>query len=305
MSLVAADALVAEANELFRAENYEDAAVKFERAAQVFPPHPLAWKGLGHALLCLGRAQEAARAFDRAIGLRPNSATALWGGAVAHAEVGNKVVAQNYLRRTLELQPTWIEMARSVSHLAPFLRVSTRAADALRAALGTFSTRTYRHASDEALPIEIARFSDQPSFGLWTYTTVGLSNTKWRELGRPRVELMIATSVDAEVCGQILANLAFHLTETGFFPEPGVMVRDVIGALGVGELSQRLPHIYVMVPRLWRISLPIDEGPPPITLARVVPVSEAEYLIWRKQAAGFEKALTDSNVDLTDLERWG
>ena len=42
-------------------------------------------------------------------------------------------------------------MARSVSHLAPFLQVSTRAADALRAALGTFSTRTYRHASDEAL----------------------------------------------------------------------------------------------------------------------------------------------------------
>src|SRR3954466_15522722 len=155
MSLVAADALVAEANELFRAETYEDAAARFERAAQVFPPHPLAWKGLGHALLCMGRPQEAARAFDRAIGLRPSSATALWGGAVAHAEVGNRVVAQNYLRRTLELQPTWLDMARWVSPLAPFLRVSTRAADALRAALGTFSTRTYRHASDEAQPIEI------------------------------------------------------------------------------------------------------------------------------------------------------
>lgn len=303
MSLVAADALVAEANELFRAENYEDAAAKFQRAAQVFPPHPLAWKGLGHALLCLGRPQEAARAFDRAIGLRPNSATALWGGAVAHAEVGNKVVAQNYLRRTLELQPTWIDMARSVSHLAPLLRVSTRAADALRAALGTFSTRTYRHAADEALPLEIARFSDQPRFGLWTYATIGLSNTKWRELGRPRVELVLATAVDAEVCGQVLANLAFHLAETRFFPEPGVMVRDVIGALGVADLSERLPHIYVMVPRLWRISLPISEGPPPITLARVVPVSEAEYLIWRKHPAGFEKQLADDQVELTDLSR--
>src|SRR4051812_21450551 len=202
MSQASADALVASGNEMLRVENYSDAAAKFERAAQIFPPHALAWKGLGHALLCLGRAQEAARAFDRAIGLRPSSATALWGGAVAHAEVGNKVVAQNYLRRTLELQPTWLDMARSVSHLAPFLRVSTRAADALRAALGTFSTRTYRHASDEAQPIEIARFNDQPSFGLWTYATVGLSNTKWREIGRPRVELMIATSVDAEVCGQ-------------------------------------------------------------------------------------------------------
>src|SRR5215467_14676213 len=131
MSLAAADALVAEANELIQAERYEDAAAKFERAAQVFPPHPLAWKGLGHALLCLGRPHEAARAFDRAIGLRPESATALWGGAVAHAEVGNKVIAQNYLRRTLVLQPSWITMARTVSQLVPLLQVSTKAADAL------------------------------------------------------------------------------------------------------------------------------------------------------------------------------
>src|SRR5689334_17129403 len=114
MSQAAADALVDSANELFRAENFSEAADKFERATQVFPPHALAWKGLGHSLLCLGRPHEAARAFDRAIGIRPSSATALWGGAIAHAEIGNKVVAQNYLRRTLALQPTWIEMARSV-----------------------------------------------------------------------------------------------------------------------------------------------------------------------------------------------
>jgi tetratricopeptide (TPR) repeat protein len=305
MSLVAADALVAEANELFRAERYDEAAAKFERAAQVYPPHSLAWRGLGHSLLCLGRPRDAARAFDRAIGLRPDSATALWGGAVAHAEVGNKVVAQNYLQRTLQLQPTWIDMARSVSHLAPFLRVSIRAAEALRTGLGTFSTRTYRHAADEALPLEIARFSNQPSAGLWTYATIGLSNTKWPELGRPRVELVLATAVDAELCGQILANLAFHLAETGFFPEPGVMVRDVIGALGAGDLSQRLPHVYIMVPRLWRVTLPIDEGPPPITLTRVVPVSEAEYQQWRTQADGFESGLIQRQVDLVDLGRPG
>src|SRR3954465_15338224 len=149
MSQASADELVASGNELLRVENYSDAAAKFERAAQIFPPHALAWKGLGHALLCMGRPQEAARAFDRAIGLRPESATALWGGAVAHAEIGNKVVAQNYLRRTLALQPTWIDMARSVSHLAGFLRVSNLAADLIRNALGSYSSRTYRHATDE------------------------------------------------------------------------------------------------------------------------------------------------------------
>jgi len=303
MSQAAADGLVTEANELIRAEKFSDAAAKFERAAQIFPPHALAWKGLGHALLCLGRPHEAARAFDRAIGLKPESATALWGGAVAHAELGNKPVAQNYLRRTLALQPSWIEMARSVPQLAPFLQVSTRGVDAMRAALGTFSTRTYRHTHDEARSLEIGRFVGQPTVSHWTYATLGLANTKWPELGRPRVELLLATTVDTELCGQILANLAFHLAETGFFPEPGVMVRDVIGALGAGDLSQRLPHIYVMVPRIWRLSLPLDMGPPPITLAQVVPVSEAEYLLWRGDLEGFERTLAERNVDLTELRR--
>ncbi|HEX7841559.1 MAG TPA: suppressor of fused domain protein [Kofleriaceae bacterium] len=305
MSQASADALVATANELLRVENYSDAAAKFERAAQIFPPHALAWKGLGHALLCMGRAQEAARAFDRAIGLSPDSATALWGGAVAHAELGNKLVAQNYLRRTLALQPTWIEMARSVSHFAPLLQVSTRAADALRAAFGTYSTRTYRHVTSEAQSIDVARFPDQPGPGRWTYATIGLANTRWREIGRPRVELMFATTVDTEVCGQVLATLAFHLTDTGFFPEPGVMVRDVIGTLDAGDLSQRLPHVYITVPRLWRVSLPIDMGPPAITLAHVVAVSEAEYGKWRADVAGFEGHWARHNVDLTDLKRSG
>jgi len=196
-------------------------------------------------------------------------------------------------------------MARSVPLLAPFLQVSTQAADALRTALGMFSTRPYRHAHDEGFNLEVGRFVDRPEVGLFTYATIGLANTRWPELGRPRVELVMATSVDAEVCGQILANLAFHLTDTSFFPEPGVMVRDVVGALAVDELSRRLPHIYVAVPRPWRLVLPLSEGPPPITLAQVIPVSEAEYLVWRGDPAGFERELAQRKVDLTDLDRPG
>jgi Suppressor of fused protein (SUFU) len=303
MSNVAADALVEAAGELFRSERYGDAAEKYERATQVFPLHSLAWKGLGHARLCLGQLHQSAQAFDRAIGLRSNSATALWGGAVAHAEIGNKSVAQNYLRRALALQPTWIEMARSVPLFTPFLQVSTQAADALRTRLGMFSTWTYRHAHLGSGTVDVARFVDRPEVGLWTYATVGLSNTRWPELGRPRVELVLATSVDTEICGQILANLAFHLADTHYFPEPGLMVRDVIGGLAAGDLSGRLPNIYIQVPRAWRLSLPICDGPPPITLAQVIPVSEAEYRVWHGDPAGFEQALARRNVDLTDLGR--
>lgn len=305
MTKVAADALVETAGALLRAERFTEAAEVFEEATQLYPPHPLAWKGLGHSLLCLGQLHAAARAFDRAIGLRPDSATALWGGAVAHAEIGTRVVAQNYLQRALTLQPTWIEMARGYPLFAPFLQVSVRAGEALRRALGTFSTRPYQHAHSDGFSVEVARFVDRPEPRLWTFATVGLSNTKWPELGRPRVELCMGTAVDDEICGQILANLAFHLADTAFYPEPGSMVRDVIGALGADDLSRRLPHVYIGVPRAWRVELPLEPGPPPITLVQAVAVSEAEYALWRQRPDRFEWALAQRHVDLMDLDRPG
>jgi hypothetical protein len=305
MSQAAADSLVREGDELLRNDRYEEAVARFEKAAQAFPAHAHAWKGLGHSLLRLGRAREAAGAFDRAIGITPQSATALWGGAVAHVEIGNSVVANSYLKRTLALQPTWIEMALGVPQLAAFLQTSTRAGEKLRAHFGPFSARTYRHAADETRVIEVGRIINQPQFGQWTFVTIGLSNQTWREPERPRMELVLASTIDADVCGQILANLAFHLGETQFFPEPGLMVRDVLGALGVADLSQRLPHVYICVPRLWDLALPIDDGPPPVTLAQVVPVSESEYELWRAKPAELELSLLAHGVDLADLRRPG
>lgn len=305
MSQAAADSLVAEADGLFRAEQFSEALARYERAAQIFPSHGLAWKGIGNVLLCMERPHDAAQAFDRAIGLRPESATALWGGAVAHADVGNRVMAQNYLRRALALQPTWIEMARSVPTLVPFLQVSTRAADLLRTALGAYSARTYRHAAEHDRSVEVGRLAGTPDVGLWTYLTIGLSNTQWPDAGRPRIELVMASTIDDEVCGQILANLAFHLAETQFFPEPGTMVRDVVAALGASSLSARLPHVYVIRPRAWGLHLPLDVGPPPITLAQVVPVSEAEYQTWRRGVSHFDSDLAQRAVDVSDLRRTG
>jgi hypothetical protein len=175
----------------------------------------------------------------------------------------------------------------------------------LRAHFGAFSTRTYRHSSDELLEVAVGRIVNQPLFGQWTYVTVGLSNQIWDDPQRPRIELAMATTVDTELCGQALANLAFHLGATKFFPEPGVMVRDVIGALDGGELSQRLPHVFICVPRPWDVKLPLVMGTPVVTLAQVVPVSESEYELWRENVAEFEMALVARKVDTADLRRAG
>ena len=304
MSQAAADQLAAEGHALFEEQRYAEAAARFERAATIFPSHHPAWKGLGHALLCLGRTHEAARAFDRAIGLRPDSATALWGGALAHADLGNRLLAQNYLRRALELQPTWEMMARGVPKLAAFLQLSAHTASRLRTVLGPYSARAYRNAADAGLVIEVLRVGDRPEKGTVTYASLGLCDCTWPEEGRPRVELLLASTADGEVYAQVVANVAFHLIANRFFPEPGSMVRDVIAVLDAPGLSQRLPHLYFMVPRPWGMRLPIDDGPPPITLVMAVPVSEAEYQHWKTHGArSFELALQAAGADLADLRR--
>ena len=306
MSQAAADTLVEEGDELFRAERFGEAAARFERAVTVFPHHPLGWRGLGHALLCMGKPHDAARAFDQAIGLRPDSATALWGGALAHAEIGNKVIARDYLKRTIALQPSWADMALATPQLAPFLQVSSRAAERLHALLGAFGTQRYHHADHPERYLDIGRIPNVPALGTTTFVTLGLSNAEWQEAERPRIELVLASNLDVDACAQILANLAFHLAETRFFPEPGTMVRDVVGALGVSNLSNNLPHIYVQYPRAWRIELPLDEGPPAITLAQVFPISEREYQAWRSAGAQrFEQQLIERAIDVTDLTRDG
>lgn len=318
MSQLVADSLVSEGDELFRTERFGEAAARFERAISVFPHHALGWRGLGRALLCMGKPHEAARAFDQAIGLRPDSATALWGGALAHAEIGNKIVARDYLRRSIALQPSWVELAASTPQLADYLQVSARASDRLHALLGPFSTRRYRHVADSARFIEVARLAGVPTLGVYTFVTIGLSNVVWTDAERPRVELIMAASIDDEVCARILANLAFHLGDTCFFPEPGTIVRDVVTAAGAGAsepaagagahhavgLGERLPHVYVQSPHAWGFELPLDDGPPAITLAQAFPISEAEYQSWRELGSPeFERLLFERKVDVTDLHR--
>ena len=134
--------------------------------------------------------------------------------------------------------------------------------------------------------------------------SIGLSNADWNETERPHVELIMASTMDDDVCAQILANLAFHLEDNKFFPEPGTMVRDVVIAAGAGELAERLPHIYVQAPKLWGIELPLDVGPPAITLAQAFPISDREYQQWREIGSiAFEQQL--DGVDVTDLRRAG
>ncbi len=300
MSLAAADRLTEEGNGFFQQGDFVTAADRYQHATTLFPSHHLAWKGLGHALLCLARPTDAARAFDRAIGLKADSATALWGGALAHADLGHKPIAQNYLRRCLALQPTWTELARSVPALAQFLQVSTYAAELLRVALGVPSVRTFRHAAEPARTIDVARYPDAPEPGLVTYGSLGLANVEWPD-GRPRIEVLLACRVDSAGMPQLVANTAFHLIDHQFYPTPGSVLRDQVGVLRLGELSARFPHLFFTVPRRWGLRLPLDEGPPAVTITSAVPISETEYRYWKD--GGDDLGTRLALVDATDFTR--
>lgn len=304
MSIDAADALTAEGNHLFQGQDYAGAAARFERATQVFPTHHQAWKGLGHAMLCLGRADDAARAFDRAIGLKQDSATALWGGALAHADLGHRLVAQNYLRRALALQPTWTEMARGVPQLAPLIALSAHAGELLRKALGAHSGRRFRHATDSGRGVEVMRFADQPERGVTTYASLGVSDHAWGDPQRPRVELLLGATSDDPVVPQVIANVAFHVIDKDFFPEPGTIVRDIVAVLRAAPLSDRLPHVYFMNAAPWSLLGPLDAGPPRLEVVAAVPVADGEYRYWRQHGArALEARFAQARVDLFDLAR--
>jgi len=304
MSIAAADALTAEGNQLFQAQDFAQAAARFERATQVFPSHHQAWKGLGHALLCMGRATDAARAFDRAIGLKPNSATALWGGALAHADLGHKLVAQNYLKRALQLQPTWTEMARGVPQLGALLSLSAHAGELLRRVLGPHSERRFRHATDHGRGIEVLRFADVPERTVTTYASLGVCNHAWSDPLRPRLEILLGAALDEAVVPQIIANVAFHVVDKDFFPEPGTIIRDIIAVLQAPPVSERLPHVYFMEPSPWNVRLPLDAGPPRLDVVAAVPVSNREYQYWKQFGPReLEKLFDQARTDLFDLAR--
>jgi tetratricopeptide repeat protein/suppressor of fused protein SUFU len=280
------------------------AGAHFERAAAIAPGSADAWEGLGRVFLAMGRPHEAVRAFDRAVGASPDRATALWGGALVHAELNHGPIAQHYLRRALQLRPDWAEHARSDPHLSRFMLPAALLPDAYGQVFGVFSRRTYHHALDPALSVDVVRAANVPRWGCFTYCSLGLANADWVASGnRTRVEIGMLSIGEQEGFQEVLANTCFHVMEQRFYPAPGTMLRDVIGVLDLGEAGRRLPHVYFAAPAAWGLKETIV-AVPAIALVHAVPVSEAEYWYWREHGQpGFEALMERSERDFADFGR--
>ncbi len=90
--------------------NGPDTATKLlERLIALRPDYPEAHLTLGHALLDLGRADEALRRFRDAIGIKPDLAAAHNGLGIAFQRLGQWPAARAALQRAVALQPAYAE----------------------------------------------------------------------------------------------------------------------------------------------------------------------------------------------------
>lgn len=299
MSRADADVLAQQGLTLLEATQFAQAEACFLRACEVFPSHDIAWKGLGNARYQLGRYLEAARAFDQAIGLRPNSATALWGGALAHAESGNREIARNYLLQTLALQPSWAVMLAQTPKLATLLTLSMVAKVAFREQFGGFATKLYECGGAHAFKIEVGGVQGAPVEGETTFFTMGMCDHPWPDPRQPRIELITTAPVGAapDAYGIVLANATAYCMAHNYFPYWGTVIPEVANGVDVrnAPFASTFRHGYIMQARDWRLPVPLDKGPPAIMVYQLVLVSTAEAEFIERNGEKVFAALVESH----------
>ncbi|MDF2444937.1 MAG: type pilus biosis/stability protein PilW [Moraxellaceae bacterium] len=101
---------------LFRRERYKEAMVQFGRAAEdlSYPNRALAFEGMGRSAWLIGKKEEAAQAFSRALRLDPNLPMSILMSAEIQFDQKNLEAAHNLYKRYLELTPNTPQTAQSL-----------------------------------------------------------------------------------------------------------------------------------------------------------------------------------------------
>ena len=116
-------------------DNPHSAALLAGQVIKHVPNHVPAWTLLGQAVSALSRADEAVRAFTRAVQLNPKDANAQSNLSIALMRAGNPWPAIDAAKRALELSPTLPEAFASLGHAYNVLDMSEDAISAFKTAL--------------------------------------------------------------------------------------------------------------------------------------------------------------------------
>lgn len=177
--------------------------------------------------------------------------------------------------------------------------------DAVLSSATRIDRQTYPSLERPSLSVGVTVGVGVPSAGFATTVTLGLADQDFSGRGFPhRLELVSCWSELDPSAGIVLAAAALHCRETGFFPAPGVLLRDAVASSGV-SFGKRLPDLLFVHPFSWRGELrELDTPGGSVWFVQALPVARAESDY--KMSSGMEaleRKFRESRVDLRRMDR--
>ncbi len=177
-------------------------------------------------------------------------------------------------------------------------------ARAIAAVLGGTPTVSVHADAGETSKLAVMVCEDAPSRNLYSFSTVGLSDTAiaGRVLPQPPLGSEILAVSNEEDFALVVSTAGFCVVNSGWVAEPGSLFPNVVG---MHFEDTTVPHLLFVTPYLW------DPAPPTLTLeaktvawAMGVPVSDAERAYRREHGwEALEALFEEHDPDFIDLER--
>lgn len=158
---------------------------------------------------------------------------------------------------------------------------------------------------DEASAVDLLACADQPTGGVTSYATIGLSDTPLVQDGDEfpvRVEFLGACASNVDFFPNVLSTAAFYVINDGLFVQPGAVFQRVVEMYDP-ELPMK--HLMFVSPFLWG-DAPNTLELPDKTVAWLlaVPISEAERAYADEHGSdALEDLFAEHDIDIFDIER--
>lgn len=130
---------------------------------------------------------------------------------------------------------------------------------------------------DRKLGIAVGK--DNPSPGLTTATTFGLSHEDWTDAGvKVRTELVATWNGDEPTFTNVLVTIARACVVNRIPPFAGVVFTDAFSSAGIPSFGARMPHGLGLLPYMWRDARfgPLALSGHTVWFVQVVPIFETE-----------------------------
>jgi hypothetical protein len=153
--------------------------------------------------------------------------------------------------------------------------------------------------------IDLLRCEGAPQPGVTSFSTIGLSDETLKLEGNEtdiRVELLGACGSGFKSFDNVLATTAFHIKNSGWFPEPLQIFPKMVA---IHDASETMQHVFFLPPFLWEPEFATQTiGDHTISWLLVIPISDHEYTYAKTKGGGaLEDLFVEKQIDVFDLNR--